>query len=176
MAGFLNEFYFALLQSCPVDDQASNGVPPRLRQFQCVRRLLTQFYDLDVRRQYQNPATWILITDSTRPFASLPQQITFRFRPSQPSQFLARIRNNDPIAKRVLYLMPHTIPFPTRLDIFRDMVASERSSAPRRQSLIKVRRQYLMEDGYQSLAQQGKLAWQGDIRVSFVNELGKNFP
>ncbi|CAO3682753.1 unnamed protein product [Umbelopsis ramanniana] len=176
MAGFLNEFYFTLIQSCPVDDQASTGVPPRLRQFQCVRRLLMQFYDLDVRRQYQNPATWILITDSTRPIASLPQQITFRFRPSQPSQFLARIRNNEPIAKRVLYLMPHTIPFPTRLDIFRDMVASERSSAPRRQCLIKVRRQYLMEDGYQSLAQQGKLAWQGDIRVSFVNELGKSFP
>jgi hypothetical protein len=134
-----------------------------------------QFYDLDVRMQYQNPATWILITDSTRPFASLPQQITFRFRPSQPSQFLARIRNNEPIAKRVLYLMPHTIPFPTRLDIFRDMIASERLSAPRRQCLIKVRRQYLMEDGYQSLALQGKLAWQGDIRVSFVNELGKIF-
>ncbi|KAI8583264.1 hypothetical protein K450DRAFT_222752 [Umbelopsis ramanniana AG] len=172
LAAFLNEFYFALIQSCPVDDQTSASVPPRLRQFQCVRRLLMQFYDLDVRRQYQNPAAWILITDSTRPFASLPQQITFRFRPSQPSQFLARIRNNEPIAKRVLYLMPHTIPFPTRLDIFRDMITSERLSAPRRQCLIKVRRQYLMEDGYQSLAQQGKLAWQGDIRVSFVNELG----
>ncbi|KAM3582061.1 hypothetical protein VKS41_005493 [Umbelopsis sp. WA50703] len=43
----------------------------------------------------------------------------------------------------------------------------------RRQALlIKVRRQYLMEDGFGALADQGRSTWLGDIRVSFVNELG----
>jgi ubiquitin-protein ligase E3 B len=174
MAKFLNEFYFALVQVCPIDESSTSTLPPRLRQFQCIRKLLMQLYDLDGRRQYRSPESWILISDASRPFASLPQLITSKFRPSQPSQFVTRIRNDDLIAKRILYLMPHTIPFPTRLDIFRDMAVHQRElTMGRRQALlIKVRRQYLMEDGFGALADQGRSTWLGDIRVSFVNELG----
>ncbi|KAG2179095.1 hypothetical protein INT43_001945 [Umbelopsis isabellina] len=174
MAKFLNEFYFTLVQICPVDEDSAISLPPRLRQFQCIRKLLMQLYDIDGRRQYRSHEKWILIHDESRPFASLPQLITFKFRPSQPSQFMTRVRNNDLVAKRILYLMPHTIPFPTRLDIFRDMAVHQRElTISRRQALlIKVRRQYLMEDGFAALADQGRSTWLGDIRVSFVNELG----
>ncbi|KAJ2959303.1 hypothetical protein NQZ79_g5236 [Umbelopsis isabellina] len=178
MAKFLNEFYFALVQICPLDENSASTLPPRLRQFQCIRKLLMQLCDIDGRRQYRSHESWILINDESRPFASLPQSITFKFRPLQPSQFMTRVRNNDLVAKRILYLMPHTIPFPTRLDIFREMVVHQRElTMGRRQALlIKVRRQYLMEDGFAALADQGRSTWLGDIRVSFVNELGGYFP
>ncbi|KAG0326453.1 hypothetical protein BG000_001397, partial [Podila horticola] len=78
--------------------------------------------------------------------------------------------------------MPHVIPFTARLEIFRDFIRDEKLQ--RAQSLalvrpdlhqsvmVKIRRGYVLEDGYQQLGALSANGWKNTIRVRFVNEVG----
>lgn len=79
----------------------------------------------------------------------------------------------DPVPLRILQLMPHTVSFDTRLKIFRDWIALDRSVVPKTtQRFITVRRNHILEDGFSQLAGLPASSWKGTVRVCFVNELG----
>ncbi|KAG9068644.1 hypothetical protein KI688_010921 [Linnemannia hyalina] len=99
-----------------------------------------------------------------------------------PKEFIAKVCQKDRTALQILETMPHVIPFSARLEIFREFIKEER--AQRAQSLalvrpdlhqsvmVKVRRGYILEDGYQSLGQLSANGWKNTIRVKFTNEVG----
>lgn len=84
------------------------------------------------------------------------------------------MREADSVALNILSSVPHMVPFATRLDVFRDYVAAARAAAPvnDRGVVIRVRRQYVMEDGFRQLGRLNPTQIRGLIRVKFVNELG----
>ncbi|KAF8971628.1 hypothetical protein BGZ46_010256 [Entomortierella lignicola] len=99
-----------------------------------------------------------------------------------PKEFIAKVWQKDTTALQILETMPHVIPFSARLEIFRDFIKEEKLQ--RAQSLalvrpdlhqsvmVKVRRGYVLEDGYKSLGQLSASRWKNTIRVKFVNESG----
>ncbi|KAK5816633.1 hypothetical protein F5H01DRAFT_366023 [Linnemannia elongata] len=99
-----------------------------------------------------------------------------------PKEFIIKVCQKDRAALQILETMPHVIPFSARLEIFREFIKEER--AQRAQSLalvrpdlhqsimVKVRRGYILEDGYQSLGQLSANGWKNTIRVKFTNEVG----
>ncbi|KAG0269952.1 Ubiquitin-protein ligase E3B, partial [Linnemannia exigua] len=99
-----------------------------------------------------------------------------------PKEFIVKVCQKDRTALHILETMPHVIPFSARLEIFREFIKEERMQ--RAQSLalvrpdlhqsvmVKVRRGYVLEDGYQSLGQLSTNGWKNTIRVKFTNEVG----
>ncbi|CAO3577234.1 unnamed protein product [Absidia cylindrospora] len=179
---FLNTFYFALVQqSTTTNHLESNGShhSNTLHSFQAAKRLLLQLYDLDNRHPFCPPDHWLLVSD---PMMSKQSLLRLVFsspfskdnNPPEATQFLAQVRQGDVVPMRILQLMPHTIPFTTRLHIFRDGIHLDRASnmyTSATQSIF-IRRQHVLEDGFRSLSRLSNEALKGRIRVTFVNELG----
>jgi ubiquitin-protein ligase E3 B len=94
--------------------------------------------------------------------------------PPEATQFLTQVRQGDIVPMRILQLMPHTIPFTTRLHIFRDLVQLDRESNMYTSATqtIFIRRQHVLEDGFRALSRLTTDVLKGRIRVTFVNELG----
>lgn len=192
MATFFNKFCFAILSHSSPDKSL-----PTI--FDSARRVLLQLHSRDNRRSFTLPDNniWLLIKD---PKKSLPTSLTNFFKKSTKrnnsnngdnnnsssssnnnsndialgTSFLERVRNNDIISLRILNLLPHTIPFETRLEIFREYL---RNSVAINDSemgiLITVRRNYVLEDAYKHLKGLTVARTKGKIRVKFVNEAGK---
>lgn len=166
LAGFLNKFYFSLIQHSASAAQS----------FQAARRLLLQIHDLDTRHPFCPEGHWLLVSDpkAKNSFLSI-FNLSNTSSSSSSTSFLEKLRQGDQIPLRILQLMPHTIPFETRLKVFRDFVALDKYSlaaAHKSHRIIRVRRQYILEDGYRGLGGLPTLAWKGHIQVKFVNELG----
>ncbi|KAG0031870.1 hypothetical protein BGZ81_000383 [Podila clonocystis] len=101
-----------------------------------------------------------------------------------PKEFVLKVAQKDRTALQILETMPHVIPFTARLEIFRDFIREEKLQ--RAQSLalvrpdlhqsvmVKIRRGYVLEDGYQQLGALSANGWKNTIRVRFVNEVGVN--
>ncbi|KAF8937357.1 Ubiquitin-protein ligase E3B [Dissophora ornata] len=99
-----------------------------------------------------------------------------------PKEFISKVGQKDRTALQILETMPHVIPFTARLEIFRDFIKEEKTQ--RSQSLalvrpdlhqsvmVRVRRGYILEDGYNSLGQLSASGWKNTIRVKFVNKVG----
>ncbi|KAG0348993.1 Ubiquitin-protein ligase E3B, partial [Podila humilis] len=99
-----------------------------------------------------------------------------------PKEFIQKIAQKDKTALQILETMPHVIPFSARLEIFRDFIREEKIQ--RAQSLalvrpdlhqsvmVKIRRGYVLEDGYKHLGRLSVNGWKNTIRVRFVNEVG----
>ncbi|KAI9485114.1 hypothetical protein BDB00DRAFT_89994 [Zychaea mexicana] len=184
LGSFLNTFYFALLQqhqsskdtpSSPSSSVTTTSAPPlpsSVRSFRAAHRLLLQIYDLDVRHPFCPTDHWLLVSDPSMAKSSL----LALFNPSRTTTaqpFLDRLRQGDPVPLRILQLMPHAVPFKTRLTVFRDWAALDRANLMATSSrAIRVRRQNVLEDGYRGLGGLPPSAWKGNIRVKFVNELG----
>ncbi|KAI8366690.1 uncharacterized protein BYT42DRAFT_587536 [Radiomyces spectabilis] len=167
IGSFLNKFYFALIQHEPDEKKV---IPASAAYFQSARRLLLQIYDLDTRHRFCPSDHWLLVSDPmNKPgFLSL-----FQTDQSNATDFLARVREGESIPLRILQLMPHTIPFTTRLKIFRDWITLDRATVMTKHvRSITVRRKYLLEDGLRGLSGLPPSAWKGTIRVTFVNEYG----
>ncbi|KAI7883316.1 HECT-domain-containing protein [Lichtheimia hyalospora FSU 10163] len=172
LSTFLNTFYFALLQHAKSEQQNDAAVvAASIRAFRAAHRLLLQIYDLDMRHPFCPEGHWLLVSDPT-----IKQSILSLFNTSKPpaaASFLDRFRQGDPVPLRILQLMPHTIPFETRLTIFRDWIAHDRANTMRTgHCSIRVRRKHILEDGIRGLGGIPPAAWKGVIRVTFVNELG----
>ncbi|KAI8149214.1 hypothetical protein BJV82DRAFT_210891 [Fennellomyces sp. T-0311] len=176
LGGFLNAFYFALLHQQTKDirtttESSTPTLPPSVRTFRAAHRLLLQIYDLDVRHPFCPEQHWLLVSD---PMAK--SSLLSLFTPSKATTvqpFLDRLRQGDPVPLRILQLMPHTVPFNTRLTVFRDWVGSDRVALMATSSrAIRVRRQNVLEDGFRGLSGLPPSAWKGTIRVKFVNDLG----
>ncbi|KAF0449000.1 HECT-domain-containing protein [Gigaspora margarita] len=167
MATFFNKFCFALLSNSP-----PGGNPPAI--FESARRVLLQLHSRDTRRVFtDSDHTWLLIKD---PKKSLPLSLANFFKKSSivnsnnlGTSFLERIRNNDPISVKILNLLPHTIPFETRLDIFREFLQNNSDWSD---IVIKIRRDHVLDDGYKQLGRLTATQIKGQIRVMFVNETG----
>ncbi|CAJ0910645.1 19424_t:CDS:10 [Entrophospora sp. SA101] len=94
--------------------------------------------------------------------------------------FLERIQKNDEVAIRILNLLPHTIPFETRLDIFRQYLSKINNTHTfptiihdsSNCTVVKVRRGHVVEDGFKYLGGLSSARIQGKIFVKFVNEMG----
>ncbi|ORZ03623.1 hypothetical protein BCR43DRAFT_483669 [Syncephalastrum racemosum] len=174
VSGFLNTFYFALLHqsipSPPSGDASTAPLPPALSRFYAARRLLLQIYDLDVRHAFCPEGHWQLVSD---PLAKQSFLSLFSSRSASVSPFLEQLHQGDPVPMRILQLMPHTVSFQTRLKIFRDWVALDRANLMlTSHRTVRVRRQYVLEDGHRGLSGLPPAAWKGNIKVTFVNELG----
>ncbi|KAF9427156.1 hypothetical protein BGZ94_005384 [Podila epigama] len=101
---------------------------------------------------------------------------------STPKEFVLKVAQKDKTALQILETMPHVIPFSARLEIFRGFIRDDKLQ--RAQSLalvrpdlhqsvmVKIRRGYVLEDGYQNLGQLSANGWKNTIRVKFVNEVG----
>ncbi|KAF9398955.1 Ubiquitin-protein ligase E3B [Mortierella sp. AD011] len=99
-----------------------------------------------------------------------------------PKEFIAKVRQKDRTALQILETMPHVIPFSARLEIFRDFIKEEKMQRGQslalvrpdlhQSTMVKVRRGYVLEDGYQNLGQLSANGWKNTIRVKFVNESG----
>ncbi|CAO3609417.1 unnamed protein product [Cunninghamella blakesleeana] len=149
-----------------------------LSSFQATRRLLLQIYDLDTRHPFCPPGHWLLISDPT----TLSKQTFLRFlffnttsknNQTEASQFLTQLRQGDVVSTRILQSMPHTIPFDTRLHIFRDWIQLDKASKVKRSNnVIRIRRQFILEDGLRSLGHFSSESLKSGFQVSFVNELG----
>ncbi|KAF7729972.1 Ubiquitin-protein ligase E3B [Apophysomyces ossiformis] len=158
---FLNAFYFALVQSSDEKEV--------LMTYQAARRLLLQLHELDSRHSFCPAGHWLLVLDpSTKP-SLLSLWNSNQSVSSNP--FLERLRQGEPVSLRILQWMPHTIPFETRLKIFRDWITQDHV-AGRGSRIVKVRRDHVLEDGFRGLNGMSPSAWKGNIRVQFVNELG----
>lgn len=174
ISGFLNTFYFALLHqsTLPASGGAASTapLPPAIARFHAARRLLLQIYDLDVRHTFCPEGHWQLVSD---PMAKPSFLSLFSSRSASVSPFLEQLRQGDPVPMRILQLMPHTVSFQTRLKIFRDWIALDRADLMlTSHHAIRVRRQYVLKDGYRGLSGLPPAAWKGNIKVTFVNELG----
>ncbi|KAG1464835.1 hypothetical protein G6F56_005002 [Rhizopus delemar] len=169
MSGFLNSFYFSLIQQ---QTSIPTELPLAAVSFKSARRLLLQIYDLDLHHPFCPPNHWLLISGMSNRMKSLVSSV-FTKEESSGSLFLSNLSQGDPVPLRILQLMPHTVPFNVRLKAFRDWIALDRSSTKKTQStLITVRRHGVLLDGYQQLSSLSASAWKGDIRVSFMNEIG----
>ncbi|CAH1758869.1 7588_t:CDS:10, partial [Entrophospora sp. SA101] len=134
---------------------------------------------------------WLLIKD---PKKSLPISLANFFKKAlntnnnngndnsskMGSSFLERIQKNDEVAIRILNLLPHTIPFETRLDIFRQYLSKINNTHTfptiihdsSNCTVVKVRRGHVVEDGFKYLGGLSSARIQGKIFVKFVNEMG----
>ena len=168
----MNAFYFALLHQQSKDTRGSiDSLPPSVRSFRVAHRLLLQIYDLDVRHPFCPEQHWLLVSDPMAKSTLLSLFTTSKASTAQP--FLDRLRHGDPVPLRILQLMPHTVPFKTRLMVFRDWVGLDRAALLATSSrAIRVRRQNVLEDGFRGLSGLPPSAWKGTIRVKFVNDLG----
>ncbi|KAI8982003.1 hypothetical protein BDF20DRAFT_817457 [Mycotypha africana] len=188
---FLNSFYFILLQQ---STSVPSELPPAAEMFVSARQLLLQIYDLDLHHQFCPPDHWLLISTTTGIksfFTSFMKKldsntdndtagdsesnnfiINKNWIPTA-TMFLKGLKENDPVPLRILQLMPYTIPFNARLKVFRDWVILDKSCSIRAATRhISVRRNRVLEDGYNALADLPANGWKNTIRVSFVNELG----
>ncbi|KAG0244160.1 Ubiquitin-protein ligase E3B [Actinomortierella wolfii] len=105
-------------------------------------------------------------------------------RYATPKEFINKVAQKDRTALRILEMLPHVIPFNARLEIFRHFIREDKALRAQQQHLhqvrpeyqpavlIKIRRGYVLEDGYKSLGQLSPNGWKNTIRVKFVNELG----
>ncbi|ORZ04595.1 hypothetical protein BCR41DRAFT_196350 [Lobosporangium transversale] len=101
---------------------------------------------------------------------------------STPKEYITKIAQKDRTALQILETMSHVIPFNARLEIFRNFIKEEKAQRAQALALVrpdlhqsfivKVRRGYILEDGYKSLAQLSNNGWKNTIRVKFVNEVG----
>ncbi|RIA94609.1 hypothetical protein C1645_722004 [Glomus cerebriforme] len=173
MSVFFNNFCFALLSHSQPE-----GYPPTI--FESARRVLFQLHLKDSRRSFsEGENIWLLIKD---PKKSLPKSLKDLFKNKKSSSdnkdqmgmsFLERIRDNDPMSIKILNLLPHTIPFETRLDIFRDYLKKSIPTYSDATAItIKVRRAHVLDDGYKQLGGLIPAKIKGRIRVKFVNETG----
>ncbi|KAF9583402.1 hypothetical protein BGW38_009540 [Lunasporangiospora selenospora] len=99
-----------------------------------------------------------------------------------PKEFIQKVSQKDRTALQILETMSHVIPFSARLEIFRDFIKEEKAQKAQSRALIRpdlhqsvlvrVRRGYILEDGYQNLGQLTASGWKNTIRVKFVNEVG----
>jgi len=99
-----------------------------------------------------------------------------------PNEFMQKVRQKDRTALQILETMPHVIPFTTRLEIFRNFIKEDKLQRGQNLALVrpdlhqsvmvKVRRGYVLEDGYQALGQLSVNGWKNTIRVKFTNEVG----
>ncbi|KAI8359953.1 hypothetical protein BD560DRAFT_184548 [Blakeslea trispora] len=198
ISSFLNSFYFTLIQQ---HTAVPTELPPAAESFRSARRLLLQIYDLDLHHPFCPPNHWLLVSSMTtgmRSFfnsliSSLNNHQTAtptahletngsslstntnnkRQSNSSASFFLSNLRQGDPVPLRILQLMPHTVSFELRLKIFRDWVALDRTLTSKTVSrYIAIRRDHVLEDGFQALSALPVSAWKNTIRVTFVNELG----
>ncbi|KAI8072700.1 hypothetical protein BC940DRAFT_233068 [Gongronella butleri] len=180
LSGFLNQFFFALLQHL--------GTADAFAKYASVRRLLLQLYDLDSRHAFCPRDHWILVSSSSSSEALIKKHPLLRFlfnhgqsaASSAPSQqlaasFLAQVRQGDAIPLQILQTMPHTISFRTRLAIFRDWIHMDKqhaASAAPVACIVPIRRASLLHDGLRAMRQLSTTAWKGTVRIAFVNQLG----
>ncbi|KAI9273670.1 hypothetical protein BY458DRAFT_434937 [Sporodiniella umbellata] len=169
ISAFLNTFYFSLIQKQTI---IASELPPAAASFRSARRLLLQIYDLNMYHPFLPSSHWLLVFETTNTMKSVFTSF-FSKKDTAASSFLSSVNQGDPVPLRVLQLMPHTVSFDMRLQVFRDWIMLDRSFLKNtRGTHIVVKRSQVLLDGYRQLSAISATAWKGNIRVSFVNELG----
>lgn len=147
----------ALLQDVRTN-VSSKGAQDATRAYlqRSFHALIKELYARDVRRNYCDPAVW-LASAATLDVASFP----------------AKALAGDPTSRALLEKMHYVVDFPTRLQIFEAMLATDRArhQDPNRKHRAKIRRRFMVEDG---LAQLNGLRQKLKevIAVEFINAEG----
>jgi ubiquitin-protein ligase E3 B len=87
-------------------------------------------------------------------------------------EFLEKVKAGNAAALRILTDIPHCVPFPIRVDIFRQMIARDRSMVGDASVIVTIRRKLVLEDGFRFLSKLTPSQWKQVIRVKFINEFG----
>lgn len=151
---FLNQFIFKIIWFNLIDHKQieQNSL------FNALHTLLMSLYKRDSRRSFTPQDHWI----------NKELRIT---------SFLKDLSNGRCSAQLVMSKIPHIIPHKVRMAIFRKKVScdSERhhlTDGSTQSTLITVRRNRIVEDGYHQLANLSGSVLKGYIRVKFINEQG----
>ncbi|KAI1314908.1 Ubiquitin-protein ligase E3B [Mortierella claussenii] len=110
---------------------------------------------------------------STKPSSAAPHYAT-------PKEFILKVANRDRTALQILETMPHVIPFTARLEIFRGFIQEDKAQRARTHALIRpdlhqsvmirVRRGFILEDGFEGLRQVSNNEWKNTMRVKFLSD------
>ncbi|KAL0272582.1 UNVERIFIED_CONTAM: hypothetical protein PYX00_005501 [Menopon gallinae] len=129
--------------------------------FQSLHTLLSVLYRRDCRRRYAPADHWLI-------------------KDIRISRFVNDLEKGGKISHVMLQKMPYIIPHSERVQLFRKFVAREKATyghtesacASPRSTDITVRRNNIVEDGYNQLASLSPQALKGVIRVRFKNQQG----
>ncbi|KAG9150096.1 hypothetical protein Leryth_009680 [Lithospermum erythrorhizon] len=139
-------------------------------------RCLHMLYERDCRHQFCPPALWLSPGRNNRP----PIAVAARTRELLSST--ARLEESAASASlgSVISVTPHVFPFEERVEMFREFINMDKASrkmageavAPGRGSIeIVIRRDHIVEDGFQQLNSLGSRL-KSNIHVSFISESG----
>lgn len=157
ISNFLNYFIFRVIWNGLLDVKTVN----QNHVFVSVHSLLMILYERDCRRSFAPKDHWLI-------------------KDVKPSNFVAELERGKKVAQYLLQKVPHIIPHPERVTLFRKNVTREKEvlgltesvCASPQSTLITVHRARIIEDGYRQLALLPSNALKGVIRVKFVNEQG----
>ncbi|XP_045532186.1 ubiquitin-protein ligase E3B [Pieris brassicae] len=156
MSSFLNMFIYKSIigQLFDLKSIQSNDV------FRSVHTLLLVLYRRDCRRAYTPASHWLV-------------------RDIRDSHFMADLEKGKKPQQVLVQKTPHMIAHGERVRLFRRAVADEKvvlglteRACGGRSTLVTVRRNRLVEDGYRQLAALPSRALRGVVRVRFINEQG----
>ncbi|XP_045782566.1 ubiquitin-protein ligase E3B [Maniola jurtina] len=156
MSHFLNMFIYKSIigQLFDLKTIQSNSV------FSSLHTLLLALYRRDCRRAYAPSQHWLV-------------------RDIRDSQFMADLEKGKKPQQVLVQKTPHMIAHGERVRLFRRAVADEKvvlglteRACGGRSTLVTVRRNRLVEDGYRQLAALPSRALRGVVRVRFINEQG----
>ncbi|TPX35589.1 hypothetical protein SmJEL517_g02102 [Synchytrium microbalum] len=155
MARFLNRFCFEYLSANPATTSGTEAafVDP---VFTSCRRLLSLLYDRSSRRPFSDDPDFWLIKEVKK------------------TSFVDDVAKGDTRALHILSIMPQTIPFKNRVEIFRNLIQRDKLTVPSQPHIITVYRKRVLEDGFRQLNRIPPSQLKQTIRTKFVNELGLN--
>jgi len=178
LSKFLNEFCFQMIWNF-------DGESHLLER---ARRLLMVLYDRNSIRSFTPEGHWIIPNPLGNKFQ------TFVLSDSFKTQKESALNEK---ALRLLKLIPHSVPFKTRLSLFQKTLEKDKSelalnflfhflaflphlltsprSARKREEdwiLVTIRRKYILEDGIEQLSKLPPKDFRKTIKVRFLNEQG----
>ncbi|KAJ3336451.1 hypothetical protein HDU93_002806 [Gonapodya sp. JEL0774] len=170
LSSFLNSYCFYLHL------KGTQSVRPSLTE--AALKLLGALYDRNDRR------AWVTELPEKKGVAGFFAGIGLGGKGSDSSpwimpemagkRLIEEIRKGDPTTVLILNTTPQTIPFRTRVDIFREMVKADKATVSDVGFNVRIRRRAVLEDGFTYLAKLSGVQFKQTFRIVFVNELGMN--
>ncbi|XP_031572556.1 ubiquitin-protein ligase E3B-like [Actinia tenebrosa] len=161
MSTFLNKLVFKLYWNEITDENKPQSVSAETL-LNSGHSLLMILYDRDCRRSFTPPNHWLI-------------------KEVKSNTFRAELAEGRRRACVILQKIPHVMPHIERVQLFRECVAKDKEvlgiTRPNddfvpQGTLITVRRNRLLEDGYDQLSKLSPKVLKGVIRVRFINEQG----
>ncbi|KAI8802442.1 hypothetical protein BJ742DRAFT_743736 [Cladochytrium replicatum] len=153
---FLNRYCFYLVWNNVVPVTASSTVvSANSPLIGAPMKLLTLLADRHSRRPFvEKPDNWLVVPQASQ------------------QSFVKSFNENDPRAVFIVNYLPQSVPFRTRVAIFRGIVQHDKQTLGSYVTPIKVHRTMVLEDGFRQLSGLSPLQFKHPVRVKFISKLG----